>query len=209
MMESLKEEVKFSCKVCEQSFPSGPALGGHMRRHFSGNLNKKTKSDFGKLEEEVALALIALKMSGSRKSELLEIDIPESGAEEAASKSLSVEMWPKDREKIQVTDPAPEEKEKIVASAKKRKMADTDVLLPDLKRVVYECNTCHRTFRSQQALGGHRSGQMRGRTCKKEDIESKAVPARFNCDGYILKRDVVWAKRRRSAKVFISYFVRN
>ncbi|XP_078161839.1 zinc finger protein ZAT9-like [Carex rostrata] len=208
-MESLKEDqMKFACKVCEKSFTSGPALGGHMRRHFSGNLNRKTKSDLGKLEKEVALALVKLKMSGSRKSELLAIDIPESGAEEGASKSLSVEMWPKDTEKIEVMDNAPEEN-KIVPSAKKRKMSDPDVLLPDLKRVKYECNTCHRIFRSQQALGGHRSGWTRGRSCKQEETESKPVAARFNLDGYILTRDVVWAKHRRSARVFVSYFVRN
>ena len=88
MMESLKEEVKFACKVCEKSFPSGPALGGHMRSHFSGHLNRKTSQVLESWKKEVALALVKLKMSGSMKSELLEIDIPESGAEEADRKSV-------------------------------------------------------------------------------------------------------------------------
>ncbi|XP_078164508.1 zinc finger protein ZAT9-like [Carex rostrata] len=272
-MEELKGKRKFSCKLCEKSYSSGPALGGHMRLHYTGILNRKTDSAYGneepedltpesevkdvalalinlngklssgkmelleidiptsgaeeaarktlslemrpkdlttesKLEEDVALALIDLKL-GSRKSEWLEIDILESGAEEVARKSLSIEMWPKDREKIQGTDPSLEEKEKIDEAAKpvsklkfvrKRKMTQTDVsnLVSDLKRTVYECNVCHRTFRSHQALGGHLSGRTGGRTCLQEDIESMAVVARFNCDGYILKTDVVWAKRRRT-----------
>ncbi|KAF3326263.1 C2H2-type zinc finger [Carex littledalei] len=226
-MEAPKGEEKFSCKLCKKSYPSGPALGGHMRCHYSDILNKKTKSAYGNQEPEdltpesevkdVALALIKLydKLSSGKK-ELLEIDIPKSGAEEAAHKTLSLEMWHKNREKIQGTDPSLEEKEKIEQAAKpvsklkfskKRKMAETDISLTELKRTVYECNTCHRIFRSHQALGGHLSGRIRGRTCLKDDTDSMPVDARFNCDGYILKSSVVWAKQRRSVRVVISDLV--
>ncbi|KAF3326262.1 hypothetical protein FCM35_KLT07892 [Carex littledalei] len=172
-------------------------------RDVSGDLKRKTRSAYGNEEPEDLTPKSKLKFDLNKMpEELLEIDIPESGAEQVEPKSLSLEMWLKDREKIQVTDPASEEKEQIDQATKAGPEAD-------LKTTVYECNTCYRTFGSQQVLGDHLTGQTSDGTCP-QDIESTAVVPRFNCDGYILKSNYVgWATRRRSVKVVISDLVRN
>ncbi|KAF3326259.1 C2H2-type zinc finger [Carex littledalei] len=204
-MEAPKEEKKYSCKVCEKTFTSFQALGGHMGRKqpchkrktesaYYGNEEPEDLTPESKLEEEIALAdngkneeledltpESKVKVVDGFEIDLNEMpysiknDIPESGAEEAARKS--------------------EEKKQIEQAAKPG--VEADVLLTDLKTAMYECKTCHRSFGSQQVLGDHLAGQTSDGTCP-QDIESTAVVPRFNCDGYILKSNVVWATQRRS-----------
>ncbi|KAK1273707.1 Zinc finger protein ZAT5 [Acorus gramineus] len=122
------------CNVCEKVFPSGQALGGHMRSHFNaqcklcGKVFRSLKALYGHMRCH----------SSPPSDEKLRM-------EEAAEclLLLSGGHWVEDHHPSADSEATPVSADSEAEEKKKKRL--------------YTCTTCGRTFSSFQALGGHRA----------------------------------------------------
>ncbi|KAK6928124.1 hypothetical protein RJ641_006715 [Dillenia turbinata] len=57
---------------------------------------------------------------------------------------------------------------------------DSEILESNQKKGAYECYSCKKAFRTHQALGGHRAGRKRGRTCLVSKFEGCEKEVKIN-----------------------------
>ncbi|KAK8583726.1 hypothetical protein V6N13_109121 [Hibiscus sabdariffa] len=146
-----KNKTPRLCAICNRSFANGKAMGGHMRSHLL-KLKLPTESGSGS-------------GSGSpttRRSKRLRHSAFNSPSLSAQDAAICLLMLSRDH-----PQPNPESQTEDVAAAAAAgnngggEDTENDELCSNMSAKAhpkyYKCETCNRSFRSHQALGGHRA----------------------------------------------------
>lgn len=149
---------KHKCKLCLKTFTNGRALGGHMRSHMLNlYLNSKPPSPSSSSSEtETELSKNVTVRRRSKR-----IRKPETSWFNNLMSSTPEPM-------SSVSNASPEEDVAFCLMMLSRdKWTESDQDITDVKRsrnstrMKYRCDTCNKSFRSYQALGGHKASHKK------------------------------------------------
>ncbi|GMN41007.1 hypothetical protein TIFTF001_010226 [Ficus carica] len=175
-VNKIDTKMKF-CKICDKSYPSGKALGGHMRSHLAKHSippKKPIQPDSVSASPSSSSSLInPQKSEPSREEYSMESDLSESESRRSVTRRRSKRLRRSvdDEKKVRsaevtVSETCSDEdaawllvqlsKDKWDKVGSKQKR---EVQVEELPK--FKCEACNKEFDSYQALGGHKANHKR------------------------------------------------